>query len=62
MSNGLALTRTSSENRNELHFHIQDSNGEIIPVIQTIEKVKGKQVRIYIEAPDNVKIFRGELL
>jgi len=62
MSNGLALTRTPSEDRNELLFYVQDSNGQTIPIKQTIEKVRGKQVRIYIEAPENVKIFRGELL
>lgn len=62
MSNGLALTRSDAADKNELFFFIEDSHGKIISIKQTFRSKKGKQVKIYIEAPENVKISRGELL
>ncbi|KZZ37876.1 MULTISPECIES: carbon storage regulator [unclassified Oleiphilus] len=62
MSNGLALTREAKQNKNELFFHIRDSNGELITIRQSVASVKGRQVRINIQAPDNVGIVRGEIV
>jgi len=62
MSKGLALTRAPSKDNNELIFFIEDSNGDAIRIKQTVEKVIGKQVRVTIDAPGNVKILRGEQL
>lgn len=62
MSNGLALTRSDAAKKNELFFFIEDSSGNIISIKQTVRSKRGKQVQIYIEAPDNVKVSRGELL
>jgi sRNA-binding carbon storage regulator CsrA len=61
MSNGLALTREPKANKNELLFYVEDSNGELITIKQTIRSIKGQQVRVSISAPDSVKISRGEL-
>jgi len=62
MSNRLALVRSATQNKDELHFFVEDSNGTIIPIKQTITKVTGGQVRMAIEAGDNVAVLRGELV
>ncbi|KZZ10596.1 hypothetical protein A3752_12170 [Oleiphilus sp. HI0081] len=61
MSNGLALTREPKANKNELLFYVEDSNGKLITIKQTIRSIKGQQVKFSISAPDSVKISRGEL-
>jgi hypothetical protein len=62
MGGKLALTRSTKPDDDELFFFVEDSNGTIIPIKQTITKVKGGQVRMSIEAGDNVKVSRGELV
>jgi hypothetical protein len=62
MSNGLALTRTVSSQKNELYFQIVEKCGNVISIKQTVYEKNGKQVKILIDAPENVKITRGELL
>lgn len=59
MSKGLALKR--SEKNPDLHFFVEDSNGEVIEIRQTMEVV-GNQVKVVISAPNNVIISRGEQL
>ena len=61
MSNGLALTREPKANKNELLFYVEDSNGELITIKQTLKSIKGRQVKISFEAPNSVTILRGEL-
>lgn len=62
MSKGLSITRAPYPENNELFFLIEDSNGCIIPIKQTLNAVNDNQVRLSIEAPASVKIYRGELL
>jgi carbon storage regulator CsrA len=59
MEKGLTLSRKLSE---KIIIQFEDSNGEIIEVIQTITKISGNQVRVSTNAPSNVQIIRGELL
>lgn len=60
MSKGFAVTRT--KNKPDLFFFVEDSNGELIPIKQTLTEVGRGQARLFISAPDNVKIRRGETL
>tara|TARA_R110001599_G_scaffold9972_5_gene49277 strand:- start:2503 stop:2697 length:195 start_codon:yes stop_codon:yes gene_type:complete len=62
MKKGLSITRAPYPDNNELFFFIEDSNGSIIPIKQTFSSVEGYQVRMNIEAPESVKIYRGELI
>lgn len=61
MKKGLSITRAPYPDNNELFFFVEDSNGCIIPIKQTFNAVDDNQIRLSIEAPDNVKIYRGEL-
>jgi len=62
MSNKLVLTRSTKPNKDELFFFIEDSNGNTIPIKQTFMRDNGGQIRMSIEAGENVQILRGELL
>jgi sRNA-binding carbon storage regulator CsrA len=62
MSNKLVLTRNTKPHNDELYFFVEDSNGSTIPIKQTFTKVSGGQIRMSIEAGENVQILRGELL
>lgn len=62
MSKGLGITRAPYKDNDELFFFIEDSNGSIIPIKQTFNSVNDTQIRLSIEAPDSVKIYRGELI
>jgi len=60
MGNGyLALTRRTGE---ELFLNIKDSNGSITEIRIDLNGIKGRQVRIGIDAPKTVEVVRGELL
>ena len=54
----LVLTRKSKEGKKAIIFFLPDGR----PVNVTVEDVKHDAVRIGIEAPDDVKILRGELV
>ena len=54
--------RSATQNKDELHFFVEDSNGTIIPIKQIITKVTCGQVRMTIEAGNNVTVLRGELV
>ena len=62
MSKGLALTRTTKPNDNELFFLVEDSNGNTIPIKQTFTRLRGGQIKMIIEAGEGVTILRGELM
>lgn len=62
MSKGLSLTRAPYSDNNELFFFVEDSNGWIIPIKQIFKAVDDNQIRLRIEAPESVKIYRGELI
>jgi len=62
MYKGLVLARKPSENKDEILFSFKDSHGETIEIKQTITDVIGDNVRIRIEAPEEVTILRGELI
>lgn len=62
MSKGLSLTRATYPNANELYFLIEDSNGNTIPIKQTFLKLDGGQIKMNIQAGQNVKVLRGELI
>jgi len=62
MSNTLVVTRQPKTNRNEVLLHITAASGEVITIKQTVNEIKGKQVKIAVQAPSNVKILRGELV
>jgi len=59
MSGRLVLTRKTGE---ALCFHIQNPDGSSTEFKLSIAKTIGKQVRLSVDAPDNVKVFREELL
>ena len=61
MQNGtLCLTRTNQNN--QIIFEVAASNGERIIIRQDFMGVTKGSVRVAINAPQNVKILRGELL
>lgn len=62
MSNGLSLTRATYPNANELYFLVEDSNGNTIPIKQTFLRLEDGQIKINIQASNQVKVYRGELL
>jgi len=62
MYKGLVVARKPSENKDEIIFSFKDSHGETIEIKQTITDVVGDNVRIRIEAPEEVTILRGELV
>lgn len=62
MSNGLAITRSIAENKNELLFCFKNQNGDDIRITQKLIKIKSGYARVAICAPDEVTILRGELV
>jgi len=62
MSKGLALTRATYPGSNELFFLVEDSNGNTIPIKQTFIRLDGGQIKINVQAGQNVKVLRGELI
>lgn len=61
MTNGtLCLTRTNQ--KNQIVFEVATSNGERIIIRQDFIGVTKGGVRVAINAPQSVKILRGELL
>jgi len=60
MSNGrLVLTRKTGE---ALCFSIKDSDGSDTDFTLSIDKTIGNQVRLSVDAPENVQVLREELL
>ena len=59
MSGHLVLTRKAGE---ALCFHIQNADGSSTEFKLSIDRNTGKQIRLSIDAPNNVKVFREELL
>jgi len=55
----LTLTRKLGE---ELFFSIENLDGSSTDFKLAVTKQKGNQTRLSIQAPENVKIMRGELL
>jgi sRNA-binding carbon storage regulator CsrA len=62
MNSSLTLTRKPSPHKNELIFTLLDKNGSEIFIKQTIQKIRGNQVTIKIEAPLDVNISRPEII
>jgi hypothetical protein len=62
MYKGLVVARKPSENKDEILFSFKDSHGKTIEIKQTITEIHGDNVRIRIEAPEEVTILRGELV
>lgn len=59
MCKGLAITR--SNKHPDIYLEFKDSSGEVVKVKQTIKK-NGQQTMVVIDAPESVKVIRGELL
>ena len=55
----LVLTRKTGQ---ALCFSIIDSDGTSTEFTLTLNKTQGDQARLSVNAPDNVKVFREELL
>jgi len=62
MYKGLVVARKPSENKDEILFSFKDSHGKTIEIKQTITEFVDGNVRIRIEAPEEVTILRGELV
>lgn len=60
MKNGLVITRSPRQDRNDLEFRFRDSSGEIIQITQTLLSAEGSQVRLRINAPKSVEILRSD--
>jgi carbon storage regulator CsrA len=60
MSNGyLVLTRKTDE---ALCFNITNSDGTSTEFKLSIDRIIGKQVRLSVDAPANVRVLREELI
>ncbi len=55
----LSLTRKPSES---FTFQIKDNNGNVTEFVQYITNIKGKQVRVGFDLPNNVNVVRTELI
>ena len=61
MNQGISLTLSRKESE-EICFSVTTTSGEVVEFKQVFRKISGNHTKVTIEAPDSVKVLRGELV